>query len=114
MAPPSAPAGWYPDPDRPGEQRWWDGARWSQPSPPPQPESSAPVAPSPNAEAIRRYYELFNEGPPAAWEFFHPGIEWTPAPGHTTQGPGAASGSIQRVRSRLKEWRLEPLDVAEW
>ena len=21
--------GWYPDPDRPGQQRWWDGTRWS-------------------------------------------------------------------------------------
>lgn len=26
-APTRAP-GWYPDPDRPGEERYWDGARW--------------------------------------------------------------------------------------
>jgi hypothetical protein len=25
-------AGWYPDPAD-GEQRWWDGARWSDPVP---------------------------------------------------------------------------------
>jgi ketosteroid isomerase-like protein len=114
MAPPSAPAGWYPDPDRPGQQRWWDGAQWSRPSEPPQAPALEPKTPSPNAQALRRYYELFNDGSPAAWEFFHPGIEWIPAPGFTVHGPGAAIAAIQRVRGRLKAWHLEPSDVAEW
>lgn len=30
----SAPAGWYPDPQNPATQRWWDGTQWSMPAAP--------------------------------------------------------------------------------
>ena len=35
------PAGWYPAPHANGEQRYWDGQRWTEPSAP----SSGPLAP---------------------------------------------------------------------
>lgn len=29
----NAPAGWYPDPEAPGQSRYWDGTRWAAPTP---------------------------------------------------------------------------------
>jgi DNA-directed RNA polymerase subunit RPC12/RpoP len=28
--PPPVPAGWYPDPQNPRMQRWWDGGTWTE------------------------------------------------------------------------------------
>jgi uncharacterized Tic20 family protein len=39
----TTPPGWYPDPNAPGTQRWWDGAEWTHHTAVPQAPSS-PVA----------------------------------------------------------------------
>lgn len=44
--PPSAPAGWYPDPQHNGQRRYWDGASWS--------EDPAPIAPGDVAPGAKR------------------------------------------------------------
>ena len=41
MAEPLPVAGWYPDPEFPGHDRWWDGANWTD-----QRRTAAPVAAS--------------------------------------------------------------------
>jgi len=41
--PGSAAPGWYPDPQNPGQQRYWDGTQWSAAEPS---AAAAPVAPT--------------------------------------------------------------------
>lgn len=45
--PSAAPAGWYPDPQNPGQQRYWDGSAWAAPVAP-----VPSVAPAPGAAPV--------------------------------------------------------------
>lgn len=42
---PQAPAGWYPDPQNPAHQRFWDGSIWAAPGTAPPPPSAPPPPP---------------------------------------------------------------------
>jgi hypothetical protein len=44
---PTAPAGWYADPERPGQLRYWDGKAWTQHRAP-MPSHPASATPQPN------------------------------------------------------------------
>lgn len=46
MTTPPTPAGWYPDPDGSGGQRYWDGSAWTEHRSPATPEPTAPTAPA--------------------------------------------------------------------
>jgi len=46
------PEGWYPDPDRPGSTRWWDGAAWGPTAPPAQVTSQSGVTSSLGAASL--------------------------------------------------------------
>ena len=56
----TVPAGWYPDPQGPPLQRWWDGAVWTQHTNDPRPEAlSAPTAvPAAVKEPVSAYVPM--------------------------------------------------------
>ena len=46
MTTPPTPAGWYPDPDGSGGQRYWDGSAWTEHRPPATPGPAKHTAPA--------------------------------------------------------------------
>jgi hypothetical protein len=50
-APPQQPAGWYPDPNVTGSQRYWDGAAWSEHTAPAGETAPTPPVAPPQAQA---------------------------------------------------------------
>src|ERR1700733_13164235 len=51
MAEGQVAAGWYPDPEHPGQQRYWDGAAWAPPGAAPG-AAPPPMAPPPAGYAL--------------------------------------------------------------
>jgi len=58
----TVPAGWYPDPQGPPLQRWWDGSAWTQhtndPRPTPVSIPDPTVQPTATAEALPAYVPM--------------------------------------------------------
>jgi hypothetical protein len=66
------PAGWYPDPDVPGGERYWDGAAWAEDrrsaGPPPSPWGTAPAATPSTAPDSPAPGGLTPQGGTPSWE----------------------------------------------
>lgn len=102
MAPPPAPAGWYPDPDDPANSdRGTVRSGRSRPSHLRQ--SPPPKAPSPNVEAGSALIRAVQRLVPPGMGVFQPAIQWMPVPGgYTLSGAAAAISGYNRMRSYLK------------
>lgn len=48
------PAGWYDDPEQPGQQRYWDGAAWTEQRAPGAAAAAAATTPTPGTPAAKR------------------------------------------------------------
>lgn len=99
----TTPAGWYPDPEREGATRWWDGAQWAPSQEPAagddrfKPRDDADA--SADAGAEQSWSPEPYAGPGTAWD----GQEgtpsstpsWSPTPA-STQEPSASAPAWQQ------------------
>lgn len=87
------PPGWYPDPDRPGNRRWWDGLTWTDFSEPMEGAGQEPGAPGSSAPSDPGSTPAYGPppgsygGPPAAYGGAPGGY------GGTTGFAGGAAGA---------------------
>lgn len=84
------PAGWYPDPEQAGQQRYWDGAQWTEHRAPLAPTYQPPSYPDP-AQDAKQAYQAPGHSPGQA-----PGQPTYQQPGYGQAGyPQAAYGAYQ-------------------
>jgi uncharacterized RDD family membrane protein YckC len=94
----TTPAGWYPDPEQPGQQRYWDGTSWT--------ENRAPIVP---ADA-----PVGAPPPPAGGGFVlppQPPAGYSPPTAYQAVGYGYAQGSAEYATfgQRLGAYLLDGL-----
>ena len=93
MTTPPTPAGWYPDPDGSGGQRYWDGSSWTEHRSPAAPEHTAPAEPAGSE---------------------HPGAHRAPegeAAPDTTHEPEAAPEAVHEPEHAAEPGPTEAIDV---
>lgn len=65
----SPPAGYYPDPENPAVERWWDGTAWAA-SPERPPVNVAPVVEAPVGPPRNNQFAMASLVLSIAWVFF--------------------------------------------
>jgi hypothetical protein len=114
MTTPPTPAGWYPDPDGSGGQRYWDGMSWTEHRYPAAPPPLAPAPPEPVAPA-----EPFAPAEPVASEQPTAVVHLPPAPTEERVGAHRKPDSEPDVAPEPEppyepEAEPEPVSEPEW